>query len=176
MEEYVPIYARFYEHLKSHSEYLMPYMNRQASCEKWMQGELIRYLYDCKRTGKINEADLEKNYGRRAGYCDIWFKVQGKEIWCELEVIVTNYGKSGKPITNQVDHVIEDAAKLKNCPENAERLLMFLAYPFARGGRNDDAWKMHMNKIESSSELVMNPFSIPIDELHEARIYLARSK
>lgn len=169
------IYSHFFDIIRERSEYLVPYLKRRASCEKWLQGEFVHFLYECKKQGKVLDADLERNYGPRKGLCDIWFKTaHNKEVWCELQVIVTNYAGPGKPITNQVQHVIEDATKLKACPcEDAEKLLLFMAYPFSRDGSNDHIWEVqHMMKIKEAVRIIVGPYVIPIDDIQEARIYL----
>jgi hypothetical protein len=174
----IEIFPGFFEFISSQKDYFIPYVNRQASCEKWLQGEFIWYLYECKKIGAVVDANLEKVYGPKAGFCDIWFKTNEKEIWCELEVIVTNYNLPGKPITNQVQHVIDDIEKLKKCPsQDGEQLVMFVVYPMPVDKRKDDLWNsIHMSRIANVAEVIAQPSAIRLSDSYEARIYLARPK
>lgn len=172
------VFIQFFESLAARGEYLLPYEKRSASCEKWIQGEFIHYLNRSIQAGTVIDADLEKNYGPRAGLCDIWFRTKDKEFWCELEVIVTNYRKPGKPITNQVDHVIDDIQKLEKCPAyGAEKFVVFLVYPLSWDGSNEDIWSnRHMVRIGQVAQLLMAPHVIALDSQYEARIYIAAPK
>ena len=174
----IEIFSGFFEFLSKQKDYFIPYVNRQASCEKWLQGEFIWYLNECKKIGTVVDANLEEVYGPKAGFCDIWFKTNEKEIWCELEVIVTNYNLPGKPITNQVQHVIDDVKKLKKCPnQGCEQLVMFIVYPMPVDKTKDDLWNsIHMNRIVNVAEVIAEPYAVRFNSKSEARIYLARPK
>ncbi len=174
----IEIFSGFFEFLSKQKDYFIPYLNRQASCEKWLQGEFIWYLNECKEIGTVVDADLERIYAPKAGFCDIWFKTNEKEIWCELEVIVTNYNLPGKPITNQVQHVIDDVKKLKKCPnQDCEQLVMFIVYPMPVDKTKDDLWNsIHMNRIVNVAEVIAEPYAVRFNSKSEARIYLARPK
>lgn len=176
MISYEEIYIKLFEKIHNKSEYLYPYLDRQASCEKWLQAEFIHFLYEQINDGAITSAELEKIYGPRKGFCDIWFKMKDMEIWCELQVIVTNYSGPGKPITNQVKHVIDDAFKLEKCPvKSAKKHLLFLAYPFSQNGSNDSIWKVkHLSRIAEVSRLLMETYTFPLKGGYEARFYLAK--
>lgn len=173
---YQKIFTDFFNIIKERSDYLTPYLDRRASCEKWLQGELIHYLYEQKKSQIILDATIEKSYGPGKGLCDIWFQATDKEIWCELEVIVTNYGKPGKPITNQIRHVIEDAKKLRKCSSKmAERLLMFMAYPIPKDKSSRQTWEdNHMARINDVAQNLIDPFIFSLNDEYEAIIYLAK--
>lgn len=175
MANYIQIFTDFFSTIKERSDYLIPYLDRRASCERWLQGEFIHYLYELKKNKVIIDATIEKNYGQRMGLCDIWFQVADKEIWCELQVIVTNYGRPGKPITNQIRHIIEDGKKLRKCPiQMAEKLLMFMAYPIPKDKSSRQAWEdNHMARINDVAQNLIDPLIFSLNDKYEARIYLA---
>ncbi|HID20431.1 MAG TPA: hypothetical protein EYP28_05805 [Methanophagales archaeon] len=176
-EKVMVILNSFYSELSKKNDYFKPYLDRNASCEKWIQGEFIHWLYKLRNSGQIQEARLEQNYGPRAGLCDIGFTVNKKEYWCELQVIVTNYGMAGKPITNQVKHVMEDANKLKKNIQLDSSLIIFFAYPFSSSGRNDQQWaSTHLLKLKDLLDFKGSPYIIKIDDKYEMRIYTASIK
>ncbi len=176
MEGVLDIYLGFFDELSKKSHYLIPYLDRTASCEKWVQGEFIAYLYDLMASNSINNASLEKSYGRGKGRCDIWFNTNKGEIWCEMQVIVTKYHGRKKPMKHRVQHVINDSEKLGECPiPDAQRHLLFLTYPLAISGINDGVWESrHLIRILDVATLILEPYCIPINDEYEARIFLAK--
>lgn len=179
MEDYLKLYEDFFKSLSAKKDYLIPYMDRPASCEKWVQGEFIHYLYDCITKGTVLDATLEKNYKKdeKFGLCDIWFRTNSKEVWCELQAISITYGESRKPMKPQVDHVIKDAKKIiDKCHElNVEKHLLFIVYPIPVGEGEDSDWdKHHMKRINKAAKLIDKPYKISLDDRYEARIYLAK--
>jgi hypothetical protein len=169
------VYKPFFNYIKIKSDYFIPFLDRRMSCEKWIQAEFIHFLYDLKTKGLIQDATAEKNYSLK-GLCDLWFKANDNEIWLELQVIVTNYGKPGKPITNQVDHVIGDANKLLSSASNGTYHLLFFVFPLDKYGSNDIIWSKHFNKISTKMTLIMEPYSFDIDERNICKIYIGIPK
>lgn len=174
---YEIVYQAFFEHLKNKSDYFIPFLERRMSCEKWLQGEFIYILYQMRKDNIVSEFVPEKLYPEpRSGRCDLWFRFQNTEIWLELETIVTNYGSPGKPITNQIAHVIQDVERLKTKPKSGIHHVMFFVYPLAIDGSNDLRWAKHMERMTEYIEIPREPIQIPID-IHDAfRIYLSRPK
>lgn len=134
-------------------------------------------MYQLRQKKIIQEAIPEKPYLEpRSGLCDIWFKKDGLEVWLELQTIVTNYGTPGKPITNQVSHVIGDAEKLKEKSINGAAHILFMVYPLECDGQSDYYWEKHMSKINHYIKLLLPPFEFKIKERFCCRIYAGEVK
>lgn len=174
---YDVVYHSLIEHLKNKSDYFVPFLERRMSCEKWLQGELMYILQQMKKEKLISEFVPEKSYPvPKSGRCDLWFMIKDSEIWLELETIVTNYGSPGKPITNQIDHVCNDAERLKTNTKGGFLHVMFFVYPLAIDGSNDLNWTKNLERMTEYIEISMEPVQIPIDTKDALVIYFSRPK
>ena len=128
-----------------------------------------------KNEGDVDNFVPEKPYPiLKRSHCDIWVKIKETEIWLELEAIVTNYGSPGKPITDQISHILKDSEKLKTNTKGGSLKQMFFVYPLAIDGSNDLDWGKHMKTLKEHIEILMNPVQIPIDTKDAFVMYLSR--
>ena len=177
LNTYEIVYRAFFDHIKNKSEYFIPFLERRMSCEKWLQGEFLYILHQVEKDNIISEFVPEKSYPvPRSGRCDLWFRIQNTEIWLELETIVTNYGSPGKPITNQIDHILHDVERVRTKPKSGVRHVMFFVYPLAIDGSNDLHWAKHMERMAKYIKIHIGPIQIPIDAYDALRIYLSMPK
>ncbi len=164
-------------HLGTELDHLVPVFDRRMSCEPWLHVEFGYVLRQMIDRGKITSMELEKPYPRpRGARCDIWFSGDDTEAWIEMKSVVTNYGGAGKPITNQVDSVIGDMQKLANAPADAERLVLFVVYPLASSGTDESSWSHHMNKLEETLRIGVEPANLEVTPNKSLRLYLGSSR
>lgn len=76
-----------------------------VSCEGWPKVELLWRLLG------IFDADMTEITPELNGV-DLVIRGQSEEMLIELKTFPTNYGRTGKPITNFIGGVVDDLAKL----------------------------------------------------------------
>lgn len=168
------VYDSFFNHISQKFDYLIPFINRRMSNEKWIQGEFIYDLYQLKKNSVIIDYVPEKPYLiPKSGFCDIWFKTINFEIWVELKAIVTNYGSPGINITDRVNQVISDTKKLKEKSTNGFLHVMFIVYPLKNDSSTEKTWNnKHMSRIIPHIELIMDPYELQVDNQYFCRFYI----
>jgi hypothetical protein len=158
----------------------------RTQCEKWLQIELFKRFI---RRFPDNKIVPERPYpwgGSNRRGCDLWCRESdGGESWVELKTCATNYGSSGRPITQQIAAAICDIERLKTLPSDAKRYLFLLAYPIPVGGRLEEVdgtrpdavravsfsrgrcsvqhWSDHLSKLQNSGATVEEVLRAPIN-------------
>lgn len=80
MANYIQIFTGFFSTIKERFDYLIPYLDRRASCERWLQGEFIHYLYELKKNQVIIDAAIEKTMAREWGSVIFGFKQETRKF------------------------------------------------------------------------------------------------
>ena len=141
--------------------------------ENWLQLEIFKSLL-C--THPLLE--IERAFPGGKERCDFWMEEnEGKESWLELKLCVTNYctkfrvNQSPRPITNQIDGVIQDAEKLRQVPAHHSRKMLLIAYPLPNTEEESPHWSGHLRKVKAKVNSVCRAFSLSIERNSEtARI------
>lgn len=123
------------------------------SCEGWWKIELLSSLSEAFRENQSVQLLPEwqwkmKDIPRKQSVDIVVEAGQKRRVLLELKTFPTNYGRSGKPITNFVEGVGRDLVKLAHMRGNGDKgLVAWMAYPVpdSRIG----LWKTHVEKVES---------------------------
>jgi len=139
----------------SKTDYFRVFVKRRMSCEKWLQAEILHRFDELKIEGWPIESEAEKPYptGKKGERCDVYFESGNCSYWVELESVITNYcGKLGKPIKNQIDHILDDIKRLERVKtDRSKTYVLFVAYPFSADGSDDNTWRgKHLKRIPLS--------------------------
>lgn len=169
------IFDHIFRHISEKGDHLVPALRRRMSCEKWLHIEAFHVLESLSDSSMIDSYIPEREYPTKQGRCDLYIKTKGTDAWIEFEVVVTNYGAPGKPITQQVQHVVEDARRLRDFIGCEKSWICCWVYPLASDGSNDEDWKAHLDKMKSKGGLTESMvFSIALPKGWSARAYLFR--
>ncbi len=161
------------EHLSSKRDHFDAVVARRMSCEPWIHVEAFAVLQKLSQTGDVESFYPEKEYPGDRGRCDLYVRTGGTSAWIEFETIVTNYGSPGKPITQQVAHVVEDAAKLSVLPSPESQWVFCVVYPLASDGSTDNKWEQHLSRIRTEAGLALvHEWEIPLTKAWTIRAYL----
>jgi hypothetical protein len=153
-----------------------------TQCEKWFQIEVFKRFI---RRFPDNKIMLERAYpsgGSNPPRCDLWcLEADGHESWVALKTYATNYGSSGKNITQKISAAISDIVQLKKLPLDAKRHLFLLAYPipdadiaashetragtfsFSPAHRSVGLWLDQLRKLRDSGATVEEVLRAPIN-------------
>ena len=176
---FVPaIFREVASHLIVKRDHLVSVVRRRMSCEQWIHVETFFVLENMMKNGAIDAYHPETQYmkGRRER-CDLTVQKGGESAWIEFEAVVTNYGQSGKPITNQVDHAIDDARRLVALTGGRKGWLFCLVYPLPADGSNDSDWSKHLDRAQAEGRFYsVAEQGIPVDETWSARLYLFETR
>lgn len=171
----VSVFEEVAKHIEQKSDHLIPAVRRRMSCEQWVHMETCYVLEQLLKTGRVDAYEPEHQFkpGVRRERCDVWFRIGAQEAWVEFQSIVTNYGSSGKPITNEANHVIEDAERLAGFVDAERAWLFCVVYPLASDGGNDLDWQRHLTRILQQGSLARaKEWRMPLDQSRSAIAYL----
>lgn len=138
------------EIIKNHSQLVSIAIRQRAKFEGWLKFELADYL---KKLGILN-VEVESAYTNSSNRADLGFVYKGIRYDIELKTPNTNWRikgieSKGRPITKNIDSIINDSKKLEKCVGNG--IVAFVLFPIPVG---DDRWKQYLDRI--SNELDMN--------------------
>lgn len=132
----------------------------------WLQAEMAERLSADKPSRVVQR---ERPYPTTQERCDIWMQDDGaREIWLELKCCVTNYVRgptdatTTRPITQQINEIIRDIHKLKSLSNDADRRVIFLAYPLPHGYKAHIQWAQHLARLRSVGAKVEEMTSLAV--------------
>lgn len=122
-------------------------IRQKAKFEGWLKFELAHYL---EEIGMDNVEVESKRWNRRTR-TDITFFDGGKPYSVELKTPNTNWHvegiySNGRPITKNIQSIIDDAIKL-NSPKG---IVGFVLFPTPS---HDDRWEVYLNRINNNLHL-----------------------
>lgn len=160
-------------HILKKADYLLPAIRRRMSCEKWIHIEAFHVLEGLLDSGVLDLYVPEQQYPGRNERCDLYMRVAGEDVWVEFEAIVTNYGDAGINITDRVEHVVQDAERLREFCESDLSWLFCIVYPLAADGSNESSWETHLQRILQRGEVVeYRQWDFPVSQDWIGRAYL----
>jgi len=160
--------------LEQHRPLLAVAVRQRAKFEGWLKFELA--LYAEQHGATAVEVEAPSDGGARS---DLSFIYDGKRYDVELKTCNTNWRMKGvrdstRPITKNIDSVIVDGKKLRQCP--GEGIVAFCLFPVARG---DSRWTDYLNRIGSGLGVGLleaqhtSRVTVPLADGHEADIVVA---
>lgn len=134
--------------LESRLDIIPHVLRKKSKFEGWLKFELASYL---ENSLKMSSVEIEKKNDHNNFRCDISFVCNDIIFRLELKTPNTNWkignGKSGgKPITKNINEIINDAKKL-NCPNG---IVSFVMFPIPT---NNDNWKFYIERIIEETEI-----------------------
>lgn len=140
-----------------------------VSCEGWLKVELLHRLVETLASYDDIEIVSE------AQNIDLTVRSVSEQVLLELKTFPTNYGRSGKPITNFIDGVVADLTKLSNKRGHAGKgLAVWLAYVVPEPV--PPTWSTHFHKIKVAAAGTLLAKRIPLWEKAFANLYVMESK
>lgn len=138
------------EIIKNHFQLVSIAIGQRAKFEGWLKFELANHL---KKIGMSN-VEVESAYTDSNSRADLGFVYKGIRYDIELKTPNTNWRikgieSKGRPITKNIDSIINDSKKLEKCVGNG--IVAFVLFPIPVG---DDRWKQYLDRI--SNRLDMN--------------------
>ena len=135
------------EILKANMMLLQIPIRQKAKFEGWLKFELAHYL---EQTGMEN-VEVETKAIYRRDRTDITFFNNGEPYSIELKTPNTNWkiggvNKNGRPITKNIQSVIDDAKKLNS----KNGIVAFVLFPIPFG---DSRWKFYIDRINEKTDL-----------------------
>lgn len=133
--------------LKTNKMLLRIPIRQKAKFEGWLKFELAHYL---QQTGMEN-VEVETKAFYRRDRTDITFFNNGEPYSVELKTPNTNWklggvNNNGRPITKNIQSVIDDAKKL-NSPNG---IVAFVLFPVPVG---DTRWEFYLDRINEKTDL-----------------------
>lgn len=141
-----------------------------VSCEGWLKVELLHKLaVSIASTDDVEILPEAENI-------DITIRRDAERVLLELKTFPTNYERGGgKPITNFIDGVIEDLAKLTSKRGPSDKgLAVWLAYTAPEPV--PPAWPGHLRKVEAAAVATLRAERIPLWGNAFANLYVMESK
>lgn len=138
------------------------------SCEGWLKVEIVRALSSAVAVDRTEILPEWQNI-------DLTIRSVSEKVLLQLKTFPTNYGRSGKPITNFIDGVAKDLAKLSEKRNSvAVGLAVWMAYPIPEP--TPHTWPAHLAKVEAAAASIRRAERIPLWENTFARLYVMESK
>jgi hypothetical protein len=129
----------------------------RVSCEGWLKLELLHDFNDVLSDG----VEIRAEHGLRApetnlpsGAADLAVRRGDESVLVELKTFPTNYGGSGKPITQFIAGVVADLNKLCKHRGPATGLVVWLAYPIPEP--MPGFWADHLKRVEQVAARTRN--------------------
>lgn len=140
----------------------------RVSCEGWLKIEILKSLWESFGDSETNEILPESEH------FDLVVKADGQTVRIELKTFPTNYGQSGKPITNFIDGVVRDLSKLcaQSGPTNIG-LAVWLAYPIPEPLPRH--WPEHLLRVQAAAASTLRSDKIALWENNYVHLYIMRS-
>ncbi len=134
-----------------------------GSCEGWLKIEILNRLSE-----SVSVRAEEERF-------DIVVTTESQTVRIELKTFSTNYGRSGKPITQSIQGVIRDLSKLatKRGPTSVG-LVVWLAYPIPEPLPKQ--WPAHLLKVQAESEGTLRSEKFELWGNNFAHLYVMRSR
>lgn len=140
-----------------------------VSCEGWLKTELL-----CRFEESLALSDGVEIFPE-AQNVDLTIRSTSEEVLLELKTFPTNFGRSGKPITNFVDGVVKDLVKLSQKRASAGvGLAIWMAYVIPE--QVPSTWPRHLARIEVAAARIRLAERIPLWDRAFANLYIMESK
>jgi len=140
-----------------------------VSCEWWLKTELLHALDEALTTSSEVEVLPE------AKNIDLTVRTRTEQVLLELKTFPTNYGRSGKPITNFIDGVLGDLRKLARLRGSTGiGLAIWMAYVIP--DPVPTPWAGHVAKIQAVAAGTRRDERIPLWENAFANLYIMNSR
>ena len=119
------------------------FVRERSKFEGWLKIEVVDTLLDLG----IPKERITPEENRT----DIVFELEGKKVGMELKTINTNYihelvKNKTRPITKNIEGILDDINKLKRNTEFHERVIVFVVFPLSE--KNEKFWRKHIEKIK----------------------------
>lgn len=139
-----------FEVLKNHEGILRIAVRQRAKFEGWLKFELASYL---EQNGMDN-VEVESKFFNRRERTDISFFHQGEPYNLELKTPNTNWMVNGvksstRPITKNIESVVEDEVKLRN----SKGIIAFVLFPVPL---NDNRWEQYLYRIGEKTKIALD--------------------
>jgi hypothetical protein len=126
-------------------------MSQRAKFESWLKFELAARAVKEGARELILEAPSES--GTRA---DLGFTYESEQYHLELKTVNANWRMDGvqtktRPITKNIQSVIDDARKLEHCP--GKGLVAFVLFPIPVA---DDRWLVYLDRIGAATGIQLS--------------------
>lgn len=140
--------------------------SERARFEGWLQLELLAELQE-----EFPSLQIEQAYPDSQERCDFYHGAS--EEWLELKLCVTNYCQGfanyhTRPITDQINGIIQDVSKLRRLPSNAKSSVLVIAYPLPENYSVHKEWNKLLNKIRESGYEVNKAFSMCLERNNQS--------
>lgn len=136
--------------------------NARVSCEGWLKVELAHAFVNC-----VPPVDVIPELDNT----DLFLKSGEQEVLVELKTFPTNYGQSGKPITNFIAGVIKDLQKLTQKRTPAQiGLAVWMAYPIPEP--KPDQWCTHVHKVKNEAMSTLLDHRVMLSRGWSAHLYI----
>ena len=136
-----------------------------GSCEGWLKVELSHALGALPDVAVLTEA----------GNVDLTISRGDEVVLCELKTFPTNYGRSGKPITNFIASVVHDLEKLAaRTDEGTRGLSIWMAYYIPEPV--PPQWPEHLAKVRRAAAEQLKVQRVRLDGERFAHLYAMLSR
>ena len=136
-----------------------------GSCDGWLKVELSHALGALPGVLAVPEA----------GNVDLTVIRDDEEVLCELKTFATNYGRSGKPITNFIAGVVHDLEKLAARTDvKTKGLAIWMAYYIPEPV--PPQWPEHLAKVRRAAAEQLRVEKIRLDGPRFAHLYVMLAK
>jgi len=140
-----------------------------VSCEGWLKVEVLHSLYEA--LGSFSEIEIIPE----ARNVDLTVQTRTERLLLELKTFPTNYGRTGKPVTNFVEGVVRDLEKLARLRGSSDiGLAVWMAYVIPEPV--PATWAGHLAKIEAAAAKTRRSERIVLWENAFANLYIMESK
>jgi len=150
--------------LKDHLSLVALAVRQRAKFEGWLKFELAQRA---EAAGCI-PVRVESAYGE--GRSDITFHANGMRYDMELKTPNTSWRMPGvenatRPITMNIESIVQDALKLRNCP--GQGVVSFVLFPVPSGSRQ---WRTYLDRIAHALETSLS------EDQHCTRVHIPINK
>ena len=135
--------------LEAHPQVLKIALSQRAKFEGWLKMELAAIAETGGAIGLQLEAPISD--AKNASRADMAFTLDDTRYVVELKTPNTNWRLSGvqsktRPVTKNIQSIVEDAEKLRNCKDIG--LVAFTLFPIPFGDRR---WEEYVERISSKT-------------------------
>jgi hypothetical protein len=137
----------------------------RVSCEGWLKVELL-YAFALKFKDRDDVEILPEKQ-----HIDLVLLDRQEKILIELKTFPSNYGASGKPITNFIGGLIQDLEKL--CPlgvKGTKCLAVWIAYPIP--DTIPASWPRHLSRVRGVASVTHCVDVIPLWPGQNAHLHI----
>ena len=140
-----------------------------VSCEGWLKVELLQRFTRVLQA--VPGADIEPELQN----VDLTISTPSQRFLIELKTFPTNYGRSGKPITNFIQGVVSDLGKLRTKKQDSDiGLAVWMAYVVPEPVPS--TWSGHFRKVEAHAAQTICSERILLWDNAYANLYVMQSE